>query len=144
MFGLSINKIDDKTKRTGILIITFALLAGISLYLFVIRATKTAPEVRVNYSPGEYFTTNVKGSPKLLKSAIVLVVNAEGLETKLRYENARIRDTIIFILRDLTETEILDPGIQNILREKIIDALNERLGIDNFVEVLFNDFVIVN
>ena len=130
-------------KKIGIIIVVIVLVVagGAALYFFVFSGDKEKPEVRVEYSPGEFFTTNVYQSQRLLKATIVLVVNAEGLEEMLTKENARIRDTIIFILRSLTEEEIRDEGTQDALRDRIIEALNDRLGIDNFVEVLFNDFV---
>jgi len=129
-------------KRIAIIIVIVVVIAvAAGLYFFVLSADKEKPEVREEYSPGEYFTTNVSGgSTRLLKASIILVVNESGLEEKLTLENARIRDTIIFILRDLSEDEIRAQN-QDRLRERIITELNERLGIDNFVEVLFNDFV---
>ena len=129
-------------KKVLIVIIAVLVIAGGALYFFVFSGGDgEAPEVRVEYSPGEFFTTNVSESTRLLKATIVLVVNARGLEEQLTADNARIRDTIIFILRDLTEEEIRDTGTQQKLRNRIITALNERLEMDNFVEVLFNDFV---
>ena len=129
-------------KKMMIIVIVVALLlvGGVAVYFFVLRDAER-PEVRAEYSPGEFFTTNVNESTRLLKAGIVLVVNSDKLEEQLSNDNARIRDTIIFILRSLTEEEIRAQGTQDALRDRIIEALNERLAIDNFVEVLFNDFV---
>ena len=124
-----------------IVIIALVIVAGAAVYFFVFANTADKPEVRVEYSPGEFFTTNVNGSNRLLKTGIVLVVNETGLDEMLSAQNARIRDAIIFILRELTEDQIKETNVQDELRDKIISELNERLGIDNFVEVLFNDFV---
>ena len=124
-------------------IIIAAVILVVSLYFIVFKDLGEKQEVRVEYTPGEFFTTNVHGKPRHLKTAISLIVNKEGMEDYLQKENTRIRDTIIFILRDLTEEEILELGTQERLRERILNALNERLGIDIFVEVLFNDFVMV-
>ena len=128
-------------KKPIIAIIIILIIAGGALYFFMFSGDREKKEVRVEYSPGDFFTTNVKESTKLFKSSVVLVVNEEGLEGKLKMENARIRDTIIFILRDLTEEEIRAPGTQDILRDRILTALNGRLGTDSFIEVLFSDFV---
>ena len=123
-------------------VIIIAVIAGAAaLYFFVFSGDKDNRDVRIEYSPGEFFTTNVKESTRLLKTSIILVVDDEGLEKKLTAENTHIRDAIIFILRDLTEEEIRAPGTQDELRDRLISALNERLGIRNFVEVLFSDFV---
>jgi flagellar basal body-associated protein FliL len=128
-------------KKLAIIIALFVVIGGAALYFFMFSGEQEKPEVRVAYSPGEYFTTNVKESSRLLKTTVVLIVNEEGLEEMLKKENARIRDTIVFILRDLKEEDIKGTGTKDELRERIIAELNERLGIDNFVEVLFNDFV---
>ena len=126
-----------------IIIIAAVVVLGVGavLYFFVF-ADSEKPEVRVEYSPGEFFTSNTSDTARLFKASIILVVNEEGLDEMLAKENARIRDTIIFILRNLTEEEVRADGTQDELRDVIITALNERLGIDNFVEVLFNNFVI--
>ena len=129
-------------KKLVIIIAAVVIIAGGALYFFMFSMNQEKPEVRVEYSPGDFFTTNVKNSTRLSKVGIILVVNEEKLEEQLASENARIRDTIIFILRDLTDEDFRAEGMQEELRERIIEALNERLGIDNFVEVLFNDFVI--
>ena len=125
-----------------IIVIVVVAAGGAALYFFMFSGDSEKPEVRVEYSPGEFFTTNVAGSTRLFKVGIILIVNDKGLEEMLTAENARIRDTIIFTLRGLTEEEIRAPGWQEELREQLLEVLNEKLGIDNFVEVLFNDFVI--
>ena len=125
-----------------IVVVVLLIAAAGGLYFFVLRDESEKPELRVEYSPGDFFTTNVSGSSRLLKSTIVLVVNSDKLDLMLEENNARIRDTIIFILRDLTEVEINDQSTwQRELRDRIVFELNERLGIDNFVDVLFNDYV---
>ena len=129
-------------KKILIIVVVIVVVGAAAAYFLLFNNDTEKPEVRVEYSPGEFFTTNVSDSIRILKTALVLVVNSDKLDEQLAEENARIRDTIIFILRDLSEDEIRDnEGTQDALREKIITALNERLGIDNFVEVLFNDFV---
>ena len=129
-------------KKIAIVIIAVVVIgAAAALYFFVLADPSEKPEIRVEYSPGEFFTTNVaNGSHRLLKAGVILVVNENGLEEMLAAQNARIRHTIIFILRGLTEEEIRKQN-QDELCERIITELNEMLGIDNFVEVLFNDFV---
>ena len=131
--------------KKGIILVAIVVVIGAVLYVFVIggKSDKEKAEIRVTYSPGDFFTTNVKDSNpnKLLKAGVVLVVDATGLEETLKAKNAYIRDTIIFILRDLTEEDIKAEGRQDSLRDHIKDALNERLGITNVTEILFNDFV---
>ena len=127
-------------KKILIFLVAIAVIGSTAL-LSACGGSSEPKVVRVEYSPGDYFTTNVSGSYHLLKVVPILVVNREGLEDTLKECNATIRDTIIFILRDLTEEDIMAPGNQDELRENIVTALNERLGVDYFVEVIFNDFV---
>ena len=127
-------------KKMLVFLVVLAIVGSTAL-LSACGSDGEAKIVRAEYSPGEYFTTNVSGSYHLLKVVPILVVNREGLEDTLKERNATIRDTIIFILRDLTEEEITAPGNQDELRERIVTTLNERLGVDYFVEVIFNDFV---
>ena len=98
-------------------------------------------EVYVEYIPGDVFTVNVHESNRILKCGIVLVLNKEGLEDMLDANRTRIRDRIIFILRDLNEDDVRRTGTQDDLRERIIEELNEMLDIENIVEVIFNDYV---
>jgi len=97
--------------------------------------------VRVEYAPGDVFTTNVKDSYYIFKTAVVLVLDKEGLEDMLDQNRTRIRDTIIFILRDLDEDSIAKTDRHDGLRQRIMDDLNELLEFENIVEVRFNDFV---
>ena len=129
-------------KKIIIVIVAVAVIGAAAFYFIVMREETEKPVVLLEYSPGEFFTTNVHGVSRILKVAVSLVVTeSRGILEKLEEDNSRIRDTIIFILRDLTEEEILALGKQDPLRERIIEELNERLGIDNIVEVLFTDFV---
>ena len=128
-------------KIVVVLIAVVAIAAVVGVYFFVFRGDDDKPELRVEYSPGEHFTVNMKNSTRIFRVGIVLVVNSEDLEEFLIAENNRIRDTIIFILRELDEEDVKQEGTHDSLRRSILLALNNRLGIDNFVEVLFNDFV---
>ena len=135
--------------NSKIILIVAIVVIGVGAALFFVLGgddAEPAP-VRFEYAPGDFFTTNVSGgkdgsgSSRILKAAVVLVVNRDDMEDMLKLNNASIRDTIIFILRDLDEAYIRAPGNKDELRQRIITALNERLGIDNFIDVLFNDFV---
>ena len=132
-------------KKMLIVIVAVVVIAaaGVFVFLQMNSGDKPVPIVRVEYSPGEYFTTNVKNSKNnhILKASIVLVVDKEGMDDTLKAENTKIRDTIIFILRQLDEDAIKAEGNQEKLRADIIKALNKALDIENFVEVRFNDFV---
>jgi len=118
--------------------------AAAAYFLFFRGEPKEEPEVYSYYSPGDFFVTNVSDdSTRLFKTSVVLVLNTEDakLQERLDADNVMIRDTIIFILRDVTVEEIMASGNKDDLRQEILSTLNKRLGIDNIKEVLFNDFV---
>jgi len=128
-------------KIIVVIAVVVILAAGAGLYFFVLSDESEPPEVRIEIVPvGEVFTTNVKGSQRILRAGVVLVVDREGLEDLLAARNNAIRDTIIFTLRDLEEEEIREVSQDN-LRRRLATALNNTLGIDNVVTILFNDFV---
>lgn len=135
-------------KKSGIIIVILliALLSGGSVYYLVFNtdaadAEPDATDKLYNYAITDPFITNVKDSSKLFKATIVLVANQKGLDDLLEQNQYTVRDTILFILRDLTEKDIKNEEIQDTLRQSIPDALNEALGIDSIVSVRFSDFL---
>ncbi len=69
------------------------------------------------------------------------MLNKPGMDEFLKAKQFTIRDTLIFMLRGLTEEDISSPDIQDRLRADIPEKLNKALEIDNIVSVYFNDFV---
>jgi flagellar basal body-associated protein FliL len=123
-----------------VIIIIIALAAG-TYFLFFQDKSDNDGEVFYNYAVEDAFITNVKKSEKLFKTTVVLVVNKKDMNEFFKENLFTIRDTILFILRDLTEEDIESTDIQQTLRGTIAEALNEALGIDNIVTVKFSDFV---
>jgi flagellar basal body-associated protein FliL len=137
----------DVLKKKMPLIIILALVvilaAAAAVYFFVIRPKSQTPAepVYYDYKMEDSFVTNVKNSKKLFKATIVLVADSPDLAEMVTAKTPEIRDTILFILRDLTEEEIDSSDIQDKLRAEIPEALNEKLQIENFTSVYFGDFV---
>ncbi|MDR1117654.1 MAG: flagellar basal body-associated FliL family protein [Oscillospiraceae bacterium] len=123
-----------------IVIAVVVIVVGVVVYTMFFSAAEK-PVVYDYYTPGDFFVTNVNDSGRLFKSSIVLVLNSNKLQDELKVKNTLIRDTILFILREKNEAFIKDLRGQDILRTDIANALNERLGIDNVVDILFNDYV---
>ena len=127
-------------KKMLLVVVAILLIGGICVYMFVIP--KSDPPIKyTNYSPGEFFVTNVDNSNRLLKTAVVLVLDTDKHQEMLEEKNALIRDTIIFLLRDLDENMIKAKDTMDILRTQLIETLNATLEITSIVEVHFNDFV---
>ncbi len=130
-------------KKKLLIIILVVVLAGggAAFYFFVYQGGEAKETPLYSYVPGDYFVTNVKDSGKLFKVTVVLMLNEEKLQEKLKEKEYIIRDSIIHKLRELTEEDIRSEDIQNRLRDEIRYQLNMDLGIDNIVKVYFNDFV---
>lgn len=127
-----------------ILLVLIMAIAGGAVYFFVLRDSSTKKEaepVYFTYNIEDAFVTNVKNSNKLFKITIVLVANTDTLDSILAEKEYIVRDTILFMLRDLTEEDLTKEGIQDELRTKITDALNKALEIDSITTISFGDFV---
>ena len=129
-------------KKLIIIIAAVVILAavGVGLYFFVFRETEPV-ELRIEHSIGDQFTTNVKNSTKMFVAGMVIVVNEKGLEELISTEVNIIRDTVIFILRDLEEDDITAEGTQDALRRKLVAAINDALEIESVVDIRFNNFI---
>jgi flagellar basal body-associated protein FliL len=123
-----------------ILIIVIGVIA-VSTLLLSCGKKEGEPEVTLyNYAIKDAFIANVNNSEKLVKVSIVLVVNKD-ITADLEENIYIIRDTILIMLRSLTDEDISSPDIMEKLRSEIPAALNEALEIDNVVSVYFTDFV---
>lgn len=127
-----------------IIVLAVVLAAGAAFYFLVFKNTgeeKNELAELYNYSIDDSFVTNVKDSSKLFKATVILVVNEKGLDDFLDTNQYVIRDTVLFIMRSLTEEDIRSSDIQDKLRATIPLSLNNALKIDNVVSVYFGDFV---
>ena len=69
--------------------------------------------------------------------------NAKEIEKLLEKRNAMIRDAIISVLSYKTPEEVLPQEGKEQLKEELIDAINNALGLDDavVVSVYFKDFI---
>ena len=124
-----------------LLVVVVAVAVGAWWYV-----NREPVETFADYSPGDHFITNVHGASKrLLKIAIVLRLNTD--DSKVQEEvftmnNSKIRDKIITILREQDEVTLMDPFAQDLLKERIMNELNELLNSQYIKEVHFSDFVV--
>lgn len=141
--------VEQMKKKPVVLIIVIVLLlaviAGGAYYFLVVRKSqsqkKTQESSYYTYELDDAFVTNVKDSQKLFKASVVLVLDTDKLDDTLKDKEPVIRDTILFMFRDLTEEDICSDTIQNKLRKEIPAAINKKLHIKDVVSVYFGDFV---
>jgi len=132
------------SKKILLILIVIVLLGGGAAAWFLIlkpsQETGDEPEL-YEYAIKDSFVTNVKDSSKLFKATIVLVASEKGLDEYIEENQYVIRDTTLFVLRGLTETDIKSDDIQDRLRVSIPQAINQALGAESIVSVRFTDFV---
>lgn len=148
-------------KKAGLISVVVVVALAIGAYfLFFQKPANTTPPL-LNHKPGDYIITNIYGSARLMKLTPVLVFEniPEDLHTAvtdyLTLQEPIIRDTIIFVIRAMTEAELREPGVENDVREKIMQQLHERLSfqqlekvqgagvtMDNLKTINYYDFVL--
>lgn len=129
-------------KKIVIIVAVIVILgAGAAAFFILTGGEETEPpEIRVTHDI-EVFTTNVRDSRRILRTGVAVVVNEEGMEQFLHENHFAIRDSLVFILRELTEDDIQATGRQDLLRARIVTLLNDRFEIENFVDVILYEFV---
>ncbi len=126
-------------KKILIAVAVLALLGGGGTWYFMNRPVE---DMRMNYDPGDYFVTDIKGSRRLLKTDVIIYSSDKNLEVMLTEENHKIRNIIIFTLRSKTEEDLAKADIETTLNKEIIEKLNTEFGTDTFVTIYFNEFVL--
>ncbi|MBM7581389.1 flagellar basal body-associated protein FliL [Caldicoprobacter guelmensis] len=87
------------------------------------------------------FITNLKDSDSYLKADISIEVGTQKDVEVLNKNLHRVRDRIIAILRDVSEDDMKRSDIQEVLKNRIKQDLQESLKIDTIIGVYFNEFV---
>jgi|LSQX01.1.fsa_nt_gb flagellar basal body-associated protein FliL len=132
------------TVMISLSIIVITVLLGYLVYIISADGeTKIAEGAAKSYTyePGEHFITNIKGSRRFLKAAIVLEVNNKKYLSEMQENNHKIRDCVIGILRCKSEDDIVMDNSEGLLKDEIMTRLNNALNI-KVVNVYFNEFVV--
>ncbi|MFO7294599.1 MAG: flagellar basal body-associated FliL family protein [Caldicoprobacter sp.] len=144
----------DMKKLLAIVIPLFGVLfVGMGFILYLILNPSNA----VNGLPQDYednlnkkifvfhddqpFITNLKGGDHYIKVDISIEVGNQNDVDVLNKNSHKVRDRIISILRDVSEDDIKRSDIQEILRNRIKQELEETLKIHSIIGIYFNEFV---
>ncbi len=91
--------------------------------------------------PSNVVNLQEPGGRRYLKLGLEVEVNSD-VASKLKENNARIRDAIIMLLAGKTYGEISTPDGKVLLKAEIAGRINQILGAQRVVRVYFTDFVV--
>ena len=92
------------------------------------------------YEVGDDFITNVKGAPTMhLRCEVIFRLTSKKAVTSFADDNDIIRDSVIKVLRELTEEDILN-GDLNAIAQELVDSANEAMQTDVFYSATFPTF----
>ena len=121
--------------------------AILAIALLLSACTKQAPRLTTpfTFSPGAAFTANIKNEDprKLLKCAIVFSVVDEAATTELTAYTFIIRNAVLVVLGELTETELTTNRNIEDIAQRLVDKVNEVVpsSFPLIVGAYFTDFV---
>ncbi len=133
--------------KTRVLIIIIVLLVvfifATNVYPMLGRSSNASnKEEYVDLTLGDPFITNVKDSRSLIKVGVTIRLNNKKAAQELENKSGEVRDIINFILREKTEAQFRQYGIQQVLKEEIKDDVNERFDFDCVEDVFFTEIVL--
>lgn len=105
------------------------------------KGAKSGEPVFFKFEP---FVVNVfeKNSIHYLKMQLVVECASEATVEELKFLTPQLRDTLLFIVSDMTMREILTPGGKALLKEDIIATFNNWLKSGKISKVYFTEFTI--
>ncbi|MCL1915294.1 MAG: flagellar basal body-associated FliL family protein [Desulfovibrionaceae bacterium] len=110
-----------------------------------------ATQLQAQAGPGNTSTVPLPGfmvnlfdplGRRYIRMDLELEIISPEVGKEVQAMNARIRDTLIMLLSSKTHTELSTPEGKQILRNEILDRLNQVLGGPKVVRVFFNNLVI--
>jgi len=96
----------------------------------------------VVYCPAPSIITNIKNSSRYLKIKVSLEIKNEKLKEHFAKNEFKIKDIIINVLRNKTESELISPDSQESLKVNIKEALGAKMDINDLIDIYIDDFVI--
>lgn len=125
-----------------IAIVLIILAAGAGGFFAWQNMNRPKPVVPFTHDPGDYFVTDIRESSQLLKTDIMILMKDEAKKTEIEENNHRIRNVIIFILRNKTVEDLRTAGIELKLNQEITKKLCAEFKNEDFLQIYFNEFVI--
>ena len=79
---------------------------------------------------------------RYIKVSFTLEGKSKTFAEKMKTNEAKIRDATLAVLSDLTIQDLEEPGVKNIVRNNIIDSINQSLRGSEVQQLYFSEFVV--
>jgi len=79
---------------------------------------------------------------RYIKVSFTLEGKAKGFSEEMKSNEAKIRDATLAVLSDLSIQDLEEPGMKNIVRNNIIDSINQALRSSAVEQLYFSEFVV--
>jgi flagellar FliL protein len=79
---------------------------------------------------------------RYIKVSFTLEGKAKGFPEVMKTNEAKIRDATLAVLSDLTIQDLEEPGVKNVVRGNILQALNQALHGSVVDQLYFSEFVV--
>lgn len=129
-----------KKVKWILIILVILIVAGVATYFGLLN--RPEKDYRFHYDPGDFFVTDIQDSRRLLKTDVIISMADHRRNDFYIEHNHRIRNTIIFVLRNMNEEELMRNDIEAVLNLEMTRRLNREFEVKEFIQVYFNEFVI--
>lgn len=79
---------------------------------------------------------------RYIKVSFTLEGKSKTFPETMKSNEAKIRDATLAVLSDLTIQDLEEPGVKNIVRNNIIDSINQALRGSEVQQLYFSEFVV--
>jgi flagellar FliL protein len=79
---------------------------------------------------------------RYIKVSFTLEGKSKTFPETMKANEAKIRDATLAVLSDLTIQDLEEPGVKNIVRNNIIDAINQAMRGSEVQQLYFSEFVV--
>lgn len=124
----------------GFLVVTL-IMAGIFFFL-INKKQNTAKKIEYfEYSLGELYT-NIKDSNRILKIDITIEYTNNKLKETLERKNAKIKNSILELLRNKTYEDLSGQSGQQKARHDILEIVKKDTNSEEISNIYFVEFII--
>ncbi|NLY42468.1 MAG: flagellar basal body-associated FliL family protein [Clostridiaceae bacterium] len=95
---------------------------------------------------GDAIVTNLNtgdvNDKRIIRVSVQLLVVDDEIVKELKDFNGKVRDIIISVLKSKTPEEAIRPDAQKVIKNEIINAINDAFNTDKVLDLYFEEFII--